>query len=680
MLKAAITLLAVMGRELIPIGLESISYDVLVQGGIAQVTLRQKYINNMENAVNTVFHFPSSDKAVFSSLEAKFRGSTVRGLIKEKNQAKQQFEEEKAKGNTVVYVDSDSANPDVMTAKLGNFPAKESLEIALTFIMPLDIINNMYWELIIPSTLTPRYDPGTSARNSANYDYNLKEYTYTVAQEYPWDISVNIRWPTEIGMVYTTSHSESTSIDYSGGKNAHAYFNRREIPNKDFHLIIEDKQLYKDQVSVAKSDLPFLSNQLPKYAALIQFIPPLYKTLIEMNNGKLPSREMVQAFARQYAKNEFIFIVDRSGSMDGRRISLVREAMQKIIGELPKESYFNVISFGSSFDYMFSSSVPLSDGYTGTAKNKFDTFEADYGGTEILQPINSVIYTVKPEGMLRTVIILTDGDVSNTYETIQACKKLKLMQGTKILTVGIGSGASTQLVRGMAEAGDGKAIFIEDNVDQETFAIKIQDLVNEAITPFLFNFSYDFDPKYVEAIAPYLGPNNLVSPNEPFMSYVLLKNSMVGALGKSTTVKISFNDPISRTRVTKEFVISLNDEISSHSIYHKMAVYHILRSDELDLKGYYLNPVLQSEPSILTKLSINYQVLSSKYTAFICVVAEKLVNPQTTKDYAIQSVESSDYQNTPQSSPSSTRSRASMVLGGFSLIIFLLLLLEVFLV
>jgi hypothetical protein len=670
MLKAVIALLAVVGQELIPVGLQSISYDVEIVGGIAKVTLRQKYFNYLNTPVNTLFRFPSTDKAVFSSLEARFRGLTVKGLIKEKDEAKKQFETEKAKGNTVIYVDSDSSNPDIMSAKLGNFPPQETLEIALTFITPLDIMDSMYWELIIPSTLTPRYDP-LSAVNSMKYDrYNSQETTYTVNQEYPWEINVDVRWPTEIGQVRCSSHPDSTNVVYTGSRHARVTFDRRELPNKDFHLIIQDKHLFKDQVSIATADIPSLPKSLPKNAALIQFIPPLYQNLIEKNNGRLPQPEEVLRYARTYSKNEFIFIVDRSGSMQGRRIELVRQTLKQILGDLPTQSYFNILSFGSSFSWMFAKSMPLSASRVFDAQALVSSFDADFGGTEILQPINSVMERPKEEGSLRTVIILTDGDVGNTRETIQACRKLRLMQGTKILTVGIGSGASAQLVRGMAEAGDGKAIFIEDDLDNEVFTRKIQNLVNEAITPFLFDFSYDFDPKYVEAVAPMLGSNNLVSPNEPFISYVLLKDSLAETPSKSTTVRISFIDPISRGRVTKVFVLKLEDELPQHSVFHKMAIYHILRSDELGLKGYYLSPELREEPKILTKLSIGYQVLSSKYTAFICVVAENTVDPNAAVNVEIASMESSDYKETNR--PSNYYRRAAIL--AFILAFFLCLI------
>lgn len=49
-------------------------------------------------------------------------------------------------------------------------------------------------------------------------------------------------------------------------------------------------------------------------------------------------------------------MVDRSGSMGGDPIEITREVLREAIDLLPKNSYFNIISFGSYFEYMFEES------------------------------------------------------------------------------------------------------------------------------------------------------------------------------------------------------------------------------------------------------------------------------------------------------------------------------------
>jgi Mg-chelatase subunit ChlD len=46
---------------------------------------------------------------------------------------------------------------------------------------------------------------------------------------------------------------------------------------------------------------------------------------------------------------EYIFLIDRSGSMSGQRINLAVEALTLFVHSIPYGSMFNIVSYGSSF-------------------------------------------------------------------------------------------------------------------------------------------------------------------------------------------------------------------------------------------------------------------------------------------------------------------------------------------
>ena len=67
---------------------------------------------------------------------------------------------------------------------------------------------------------------------------------------------------------------------------------------------------------------------------------------------------------------EFIILIDRSGSMySGSRMMLARDAAIFFVKSLPINCKFNVISYGTQMNPMFSESVPYTEENVGIAVN-----------------------------------------------------------------------------------------------------------------------------------------------------------------------------------------------------------------------------------------------------------------------------------------------------------------------
>lgn len=87
---------------------------------------------------------------------------------------------------------------------------------------------------------------------------------------------------------------------------------------------------------------------------------------------------------------EFIFLIDRSGSMYNA-IKLARRALLLFIQSLPYKCKFNVCSYGSNHKFMFpDGSVEYNDQSLEQASNEVSQMEANFGGTEIYNPLNVI--------------------------------------------------------------------------------------------------------------------------------------------------------------------------------------------------------------------------------------------------------------------------------------------------
>lgn len=86
---------------------------------------------------------------------------------------------------------------------------------------------------------------------------------------------------------------------------------------------------------------------------------------------------------------------------------------------------------------------------------------ADMGGTEIYEPLANLLQEKIIEGYPRHIFLLTDGGVSNTEGVIKMVKAKA--KNSRVHTIGIGTGASINLIEGCAAAGRGKHIIISDD-------------------------------------------------------------------------------------------------------------------------------------------------------------------------------------------------------------------------
>ena len=120
---------------------------------------------------------------------------------------------------------------------------------------------------------------------------------------------------------------------------------------------------------------------------------------------------------------EFVFVVDRSGSMSGSRNNSAKETLLLFLKSLPDGCYFNVVGFGSSYKTLFNKSQLYNDRNLKKATDLAESMEADLGGTEILRPLEWVFSQAPVKGNPRQLFLLTDGEVGNTDQVINLVQK-----------------------------------------------------------------------------------------------------------------------------------------------------------------------------------------------------------------------------------------------------------------
>ncbi|XP_053136849.1 von Willebrand factor A domain-containing protein 5B1 isoform X2 [Hemicordylus capensis] len=199
-----------------------------------------------------------------------------------------------------------------------------------------------------------------------------------------------------------------------------------------------------------------------------------------------PDLKTVQPNLRK-TQGEFIFLVDRSGSMSGVNISRVKDALLVILKSLMPTCLFNVIGFGSTFKALFPSSQTYCEENLAIACESIKKIRADMGGTNILSPLKWIIRQPIHRGHPRLLFLLTDGAVNNTGKVIELVRNHSF--STRCYTFGIGQNACRRLVNGLAAVSKGSAEFL---LEGERLQPKMIRSLKKAMAPMLSDISVEW--------------------------------------------------------------------------------------------------------------------------------------------------------------------------------------------
>ncbi|XP_037630973.1 von Willebrand factor A domain-containing protein 5A-like isoform X2 [Sebastes umbrosus] len=574
-----------------PVPLKSVEVELEVKDHVATVVSTLNYENKEDKPLEAVFVFPLPGDAAVCHFSAKIGQTQIVAEVKEKQKAREEYDDALSSGQQAFLLEESEQSPDIFSLSVGSLPPGESASIRLEYVTELAVQADEGLRFCLPAVLNPRYQPqGSEGSGGGNV-----QVTSVPASLVPYSLSFSARVsaPRPVSKVeskcpldplqYLNTEQTQATVKLAAG---HKF-------DRDVELLIYYKDAHQPTAVVEAGQASAKPGTLMGDPVVMLSIYPEF------------SKAVMSSVA---SCGEFVFLLDRSGSMHGPRIKSARDTLLLLLKSLPMGCYFNIYSFGSGFQHIFPKSVEYGQKTMEEALIKVEEMEANLGGTEILQPLKGIYSQPCIPNQPRQLFVFTDGEVGNTKDVINL---VKTNSGShRCFSFGIGEGASSALINGLAKEGGGHAQFITGT---DRMQPKVMQSLRFALQPAVVDISVTWDlPKGVSvtALSP---PITALFQGQRSLIYAQLTGKSSDAAEGCVTVKYSLAGHPSQNQLH----FNLKPAEDTGLTVHRLAARTLIRSLEMEERESRGEPEKGVKKKVV-ELSVQSGV-SSAFTAFIAV-------------------------------------------------------------
>lgn len=346
------------------------------------------------------------------------------------------------------------------------------------------------FDLTLPAgatrTMSLTYDEVLTPENGlAHYHYVLGTERYTSEPLEDVSITVHLNSSEGLGTVYSSSHP--VAVERSEGGRAQVSWKAERVrPTEDFHL--------------------FFSPAEGGFGSGL---------LLGHQPGARGEDEghFLFLFAPDQARNEapalpkdIVFVIDRSGSMEGEKMVQARDALQFILGQLGPEDRFSIVSFDDRLDTVATTLQPVT-GETILQARRFvdDLYARD--STDIdaaLEQGLAILEESAPRrGATRLLVFLTDGlptaGRTDPGDIVRAAERNNRRVEARLHVFGVGYDVNTHLLDQLAETGGGSVTYVQPG---ENLELVLSAFYRRIASPLLTDLEITFDGMDVEDLHP----------------------------------------------------------------------------------------------------------------------------------------------------------------------------------
>lgn len=567
------------------VALEGVSLDGRVVGGLAEVTIVQRYRNGEEKAIEAIYTFPAPTDASVTGFSMEVAGKLLEGKVFEREEAFAKYDDALVAGHGAALLDQERGN--IFTASVGNLLPGEETTIRVTYVQKLAAEEGAF-RLKIPTLVAPRYIPGgtplaaATGHGTANPNVRVADADrISPPVGTPgYALSLALRWQ---GNLTVTSPSHALTTRKFAGRGASGIevaFAAGDVPlDRDVVLLGEPV----DGAELDTFDSVAIEQVGDEAFVAISLIPELGGRAAHATN--------------------VVFLLDRSGSMGGDAMTEARRALKLCLRHLRGEDRFAILAFDDRVD-AFSKEMENFSQHSLTRADHFLAGVDARGGTELLEPLEQA---VRLAGRGGHVVVLTDGQVGNEDEIARRVLPAAAKDDVSIHAFAIGLNVSDELLSRLARKTGGALcqIFPGERIDDKVVAVFAR-----ATAPRVHDVEVTFEGVEVEDVAPATVPSYV--DGEAF--------SLLGRLpkggGKSGAMIV--RGRLGNRSYTKRIAIDFDGATASERAETPIATFwakeRIRDLEEQALEGRRAEAMKKR----IIELATKYR-LSSKYTSFVVV-------------------------------------------------------------
>lgn len=426
---------------------KSVEIDARVRDQVAEVHVTQTFHNPNSFEMESEFVFPLADDGAIQNFVLMVDGKELPGRLLDRDEARKIYEE-------IVRRRRDPALLEYMGQGM-----------IRTSIFPIPPRADR--------TVTMRYTRLCKRdRDVVEFAYPLSTQKYSGKPIQKLDVVVRLEGKEPIKSIY--SPNSDVEIDRDGDRRATVRLKQRDVvPTRDFRLLysLHDGAVGASVLSYKPSD------------GEDGYVLVLASPNVERESEELPSKTVV-------------FVLDRSGSMTGKKIEQARNALKFVLENLREGDTFNILTYDDRVE-AYKPELQRYDGESQRDALRFVENIRPGGSTNIDEALREALKQAGDRDRPSYVIFLTDGlptaGATNEAEIVAHAKAANTSRA-RIFAFGVGDDVNARLLDRLSGGHGGTSEYVRPEQDIEASVARF---FRRLTSPVLSNLRLSFEDKEI---------------------------------------------------------------------------------------------------------------------------------------------------------------------------------------